>query len=622
MSKAIVLSIILIFVMIACEETDNDPPVSSITSPTDGAVVSDVLTVRALAVDESGVDIGELYIDYLATGIADSISPFSFVFNTNQYPNDAILSIYVNFTDDNGNSANSDTVMITVNNQESAPNPVELDSIRYENNGFALSWEESPDLDFASYSINRSLSNYMDTSEVIYSTSIKTSTAYLDQNANPFGYYYYRVDVEDQGGLSTQGPIAASPSPLAYIPNELTAEPDTLLPEIHLFWVDNCDFEDGFIIERGDGSTFTEIDQVGAGIQSYTDRGLGLESEYWYRVAAFTQGGTSGFSNVVSIISPITFSPSELVATPYNEEISLSWVDNTELEQGFIIERDEGSGFTQISTVEQDVTSYSDVGLMYGIEYSYRVAAYFDTLVSDYTNIVSERINYFTLEWIEIAPGNFTFGESDVSTELDYTYDIMQYEVTNRQYVTYLEEALARGDIDVTFTEVSSVGGADLYYDLLDSESKISWTGSIFIIQTGYENYPVSVVSWLGAGDFAEFYGWRLPNEHEWEKAARGNTGWDYPWGDSPPTCELANYSGCNDGIIPVGITSGESPYGVSDMVGNVWEWTSDLHEGGPNRAVRGGSWSYYTEDLQVWNSMAVDPEYTYYLIGFRCVRD
>ncbi|NQV14175.1 hypothetical protein HQ531_01860 [bacterium] len=402
MNKKFLLSLILIFVVIACEQTDSDPPVSSIISPEDGAVVSDVLTVRALAVDESGVKSGELYIDYDATGISDSTSPYSFTFNTTLYANDAYLEIFVNFSDEEGNSSNSDTVVVQVNNQEAAPNPVQMDSIRYENNGFLISWEESPDNDFESYSLHRSLSNYMDTSELVYTTSIKTSTVYLDQDVNPFDYNFYRVDVHDQGGLSTQGPIAASPSPLVYIPTGLTAEPDSILPIIHMTWIDNCVFEDGFIIERGDGTTFYEIDRVGAGIQSYTDRSLGLESEYWYRVAAFTQGGESAPSNVVSIISPITFSPSDLEATSSNEEISLSWVDNSELEQGFIIERDAGDGFILLNTVAEDVINYSDVGLLYGIEYSYRVAAYFDTLVSDYSNIVSERINYFTLEWIEI----------------------------------------------------------------------------------------------------------------------------------------------------------------------------------------------------------------------------
>jgi formylglycine-generating enzyme required for sulfatase activity len=133
---------------------------------------------------------------------------------------------------------------------------------------------------------------------------------------------------------------------------------------------------------------------------------------------------------------------------------------------------------------------------------------------------------------------------------------------------------------------------------------------------------PVSGVNWNDANAFCSWANKRLPTEAEWEKAARGQSGWDYPWGDNTPTCELANYSGCFDGTIGVGLTTGVSPYGVYDMVGNVWEWTNDLYSGGPERVIKGGSWSYYTENLQVWNSLPVIPEYSYYLIGFRCVRD
>lgn len=334
-------------------------------------------------------------------------------------------------------------------------------------------------------------------------------------------------------------------------------------------------------------------------------------------------GNFADSDTVIVYIDNLTeFSPTNLSATTFNSEIQLEWVDNSEFEDGFGIERDAGTGFVTIDSVAKDITTFTDAGLQYGIEYRYRVYAYVDSIGSNYTNIATAGITFFTLEWIEIGAGNFTFGENDSITSLPYTFEIMQYEVTNSQYISYLEEALARGDIYVGIEAIRQSSSGPLFCNLADPTSMISWNESTFFIEPGFEKNPVAHITWEGAKAYSEHYGWRLPSEHEWEKASRGLTGWDYPWGNDPPTCDLANYSGCYTGTIAVGLTSGDSPYGVYDMVGNVWEWTSDLYEAGPERVIKGGTWSYYTEHLQVWYSLPVVPDYTHYLIGFRCARD
>ena len=185
-----------------------------------------------------------------------------------------------------------------------------------------------------------------------------------------------------------------------------------------------------------------------------------------------------------------------------------------------------------------------------------------------------------------------------------------------------------------------------------------------FIDATGYsaaqladssqENLPASGVSWTDALAYARWLeaamkssdqtppelrellenGWHLtlPNEAEWEKAARGTESRIFPWGNQPRK-DRANFSG--SGPVPVGsIPCPECPYGLRDMSGNVWEWTRSPYQPYPftteddfeNLAedalwvMRGGSFNDVENNVRTAVRGAADPGARRPFIGFRLV--
>lgn len=152
---------------------------------------------------------------------------------------------------------------------------------------------------------------------------------------------------------------------------------------------------------------------------------------------------------------------------------------------------------------------------------------------------------------------------------------------------------------------------------------------------------PVVGVSWYEAVAFCRWTSSvmgreiRLPKEAEWEKAARGTDGRDYPWGNAEPNADLCNFNQNIGQSTPVGQYSpaGDSPYGCTDMAGNVWEWCISKYVGYPYtdddrnnvdgteaRVLRGGSWSYdYWINVRAAYRGRNSPDLRDYDNGFRC---
>jgi hypothetical protein len=205
-----------------------------------------------------------------------------------------------------------------------------------------------------------------------------TATATSDASGRNFGYSTSRV-------IAVAPTVPAPPSNPA-----ATALSST---SVRFTWADNSNNEAQFAIERrlsGSGS-FIQIATVGANVTTYTDNTVLPGTAYDYHVRATNSAGASGFSNTVTVTTPLP-APTSLAATALSPtSVRLNWVDNSNNETQFGIERrlSPSGTFAQIATVGASVVTYTDNTALSGTAYDYRVRALNGTIGSAYSNTAS-----------------------------------------------------------------------------------------------------------------------------------------------------------------------------------------------------------------------------------------
>ena len=259
-------------------------------------------------------------------------------------------------------------------------------------------------------------------------------------------------------------------------------------------------------------------------------------------------------------------------------------------------------------------------------------------------DVTGNDVLMFALEWLGGEKSQVlemtwaAINDPGVSGHVGFNGWMSKYETTNAQYVRFLNAALASGDSVVDGSYVKGAGGSNSgadyinqnYYQLDGSgesfdgaanggKSRILFSGGSFRVEAGFENHPVTYVTWYGAAAFCSYYGWRLPTEWEWQAAADYDGTYNYGCGLAINN-SMANYRGS---LHPHGTTAADTfgayGYGLADMAGNVWEWTSTVS--GNYRVLRGGSWYYTDYSSKVSARLGLMPHNTYPDGGFRVCR-
>ena len=192
----------LSFILIALgceEEPDSYPPTVYITKPLQSSLVSEITTVKCVATDNDSVKFVELWIDSAATGLVDSSAPYEFLWNTVPFGDSTEHYIAVQAVDMSGNTSDSESISVIVDNSSSYPQAVNIISIEYTESEMTIVIERSTDIDFNNYEILRSASIDGEKYSIALIPNVSDTIVQINE-FDPVTPYWYWAKIEDIHG--------------------------------------------------------------------------------------------------------------------------------------------------------------------------------------------------------------------------------------------------------------------------------------------------------------------------------------------------------------------------------------------------------------------------------------
>jgi len=305
-----------------------------------------------------------------------------------------------------------------------------------------------------------------------YFNNIKSSSS---------GYIYY------YGGLDKNGIISSGFYKMDISSNAITKLNSLAAPagisasaaspaQIIITWTDNNTSETGYKIERKTGTgSYAVIDTAAQNSASYTDNSVSEGISYTYRIMAIsTSGGYSDYSSEAAAVTYLN-TPTGLTLTNLaNGNISLSWVDNSQNESGYIIQRRTESGtYTQLASVAQDVNTYTDASSAVGTKYYYKVKAFNSVAESEYSN-ETNMTPVGNDDCYDAIPKEYALYQNfpnpfNPSTRILFkipeggVVKISLYDMLGREVQVIMEEELSAGRHIITFNASGLPSGTYIY---------------------------------------------------------------------------------------------------------------------------------------------------------------
>jgi len=351
--------------------------------------------------------------------------------------------------------------------------------------------------------------------QICYGIIKSNNTSWTDANAvsDQLNYYRLYAYVGDSKSSSVENSINPSfPAPSNLQINQLSDL------EVKLIWQDNSAGEDGFKIDKkvGSGGWILGFGLVGSNIEEWIDTESVLNEINYYRVYGYSEESKS--SGIEGNIIPSFPAPTNLFTNPVNDcKIEIQWEDNCYFEEGYRIARSENDNiFSNIAELESNTICYLDTGLVYGINYIYRVQAFTDNNSSAYTasdtsttyfpaptNLVVNPVNdsEIDLSWKD----NCTFEKGYKIERSENSEDFINVDEVIHDVTVYTDTGLTYGSnyiyrvkafTDNNFSDYAISETKTTYFpaptsfnieSISDSEVELRWTEHPFNNVTGYK---------------------------------------------------------------------------------------------------------------------------------------